>query len=304
MDRTHVRPEAQEPLVVAWLTERFSSPRTRRNYSLWIRKLMHYLPDNVHLALATRDDCIAAAHAFDMDCSPGARYWNSVISCWSSFFEYLIDRGKRAENPAAQIRKRREPDTQLPCPSPEEVRLLWRTVNDPQLWETSSRPEKLAILRDRAILALLIACGLRAAELCSLRRKSFDVKTRVLRLQRKGGRERQLPWPKAADDYILPAIDGVPHDGPVFLNGAGRGIDEDYLNKILANICVAAGITPYTAHAFRRYSITDTIEKHGVHIAQAFAQHANISTTMRYDANRFSRQVSAALGDGRDEESQ
>lgn len=269
---------------------------TRRAYSSHIRRLIKLGPVDLPLYEYTVDDVVLAAELYDIK-DPGPQSWNQCLSAWKNYFEYAMERDLCIGNPARLLRSRAVDEKPMPCPKRNEVRELWRVLNSEKLWAMSSNMQRAVIMRDRAILALLTGCGLRASEICALNVEDFVPDDRTIIVSRKGGKKKAAWWPAAADKYLLPVLHGRRPQDHVFSNSAGRRILPRNINRILARLCTAAKIQVYTAHPFRRFAITEINDKYGIDRAKAFAGHARMSTTMLYDQNRFARNIAGDLCD-------
>lgn len=312
MDRI-VPIEEQDRTVQQWILT-YRSESTRRGYSMAMRMLLRYAPEQGESSPSegiresasgaagfTREQVIHASARFEADREPGECHWNKTIAAWRSFYDKCIEWNLRDTNPAVGIRPRKLPDKPQPSPTEAEVRAMWDVLNDEENWSQSDAAQKLMIIRDRALFAILIACGLRNDECCSLKRSDFDPYKRRFIAKRKGGKRRTLIWPKAADPYIEAILQCKRVDDYLFTTPRGTKFNDDRLNKAISNVCVAAGTNVFTAHSFRRFAVSDISEREGIDRAKLFAGHESLTTTMIYDQNRFLRQVTGELYDGKNE---
>lgn len=190
---------------------------------------------------------------------------------------------------------------------PEDVSLL---IETPKLWQllpevltqtevTSllSAPEKQTHLgsRDRAILEILYASGLRVSELCNL--TIYDVDDTFVKVKGKGGKERLVPVGKkaieAVDHYLVHFRSLFESDKQtiLFLNSKGNPIDrievwrrvKFYAQKAK----IGKNISPHTL----RHSFATHLLNHGadLRVIQEMLGHSNIGTTDRYTHLNVSR---------------
>lgn len=139
--------------------------------------------------------------------------------------------------------------------------------------------------RDRAILELLYACGLRVSELCSLKIQDVD-DTYVRVTKGKGGKERIVP----VGVHAIAAIDqylSFRHDGTseaLFLNSRGKPMDRIGVWKVVKDAAKKAGISKSIfPHTFRHTCATDLLRNGAdLRIIQEILGHADISSTERY----------------------
>jgi len=160
------------------------------------------------------------------------------------------------------------------------------------LMQTTARDRTPAGVRDAAILAMLIATGMRRAELCALRTSDVDLQSGKLRVLGKGDKERTVYLRNGAlrylRDWLAVRGDGP---GPIFcrINKAGRIFPERALSttamhKIITKRAAEAGLSDISPHDFRRTYAGELLDA-GQDIATvaALLGHASVQTTARYD---------------------
>lgn len=204
------------------------------------------------------------------------------VSTVRSFFRYLAREGVLAASPVSEARG---PKAGRPLPkylTPSEVeRLLSAPDRD--------NPEGM---RDRAMLELLYASGLRASEVVTLRMENVDSKAGFLRVVGKGGRERVVP---VAGPALETLTEYVKHWRPLFLkkrgtsnvlflSRRGRPITRQTLWNRIRHWGREAGIrdriSPHTLrHSFAGHLLAGGADLRAV---QAMLGHADISTTQIY----------------------
>jgi integrase/recombinase XerC len=146
--------------------------------------------------------------------------------------------------------------------------------------------------RDRALLELLYACGLRVTECCSLDLEDVDRRHGTVRVLGKGNRERMVP----VGDVALAALDryldgrGVSlaalgtAGGPLFRNPRGERLTTRSVHRIVGRRARAAGIarrvTPHTLrHTFATHLLGEGAD---LRLIQELLGHRRLSTTQRY----------------------
>jgi site-specific recombinase XerD len=160
------------------------------------------------------------------------------------------------------------------------------------LMQTTARDRTPAGVRDAAILAMLIATGMRRAELCALRMGDVDLETGRLRIIGKGDKERTAYLRNGALRYLRDWL-SVRGDGPgpIFcrINKAGRIFPDQPLSttamhKIITKRAAEAGLRDISPHDFRRTYAGELLDA-GQDIATvaALLGHAKVETTARYD---------------------
>ncbi len=138
--------------------------------------------------------------------------------------------------------------------------------------------------RDRAILYLLYACGLRVSELCGLNLQ--DVGDTEVRVKGKGGKERVVPIAKEAlealDAYLL--MTKREEEQPFFLGDRGKRLRREGVWQMIKLYAKQAGIEKnISPHTFRHSFATHLLEGGAdLRVIQELLGHSNISTTDRY----------------------
>jgi integrase/recombinase XerC len=169
--------------------------------------------------------------------------------------------------------------------------------------QTHSSPvaEGLLLRRDRALLELLYAAGLRVSELTGLNLADMEQKERILRVRGKGNKERIVPYgvkaQEALEKYwplrqqLLLQTAGTrashraaPHTEAVFLNYAGRRLTQRSVGRIVKKyvrlINVNWDLHPHSLrHAFATHLLADGADLRTI---QELLGHQSLSTTQKY----------------------
>ena len=207
------------------------------------------------------------------------------LSSIKSFFKYLCQDKQFQDNPAEILetpkRWRKLPDVL----SSEDVDNL---LKSPDL-------ESVLGLRDKAMLEILYASGLRVSELINLQVSQLDMQVGYLRTLGKGSKERIVPIgamaKRAVENYILnsrPALVSSRKDGgkseELFVTRRGRGMTRQGFWKLLkgyvAQANIRASVSPHTLrHAFATHLLERGADLRSV---QQMLGHSDISTTQIY----------------------
>lgn len=150
-------------------------------------------------------------------------------------------------------------------------------------------------LRDRTLLELLYAAGLRVSEALGLDREDLALETGAVRVVGKGDRERVVPvgdvalgwlarylaWPREA---WLAAGPGGPRGGPLFLTAAGRRLGRQGAWTVVKAAAAAAGLDDRVSPHTLRHSFATHLLEGGadLRVVQELLGHASISTTQLY----------------------
>ena len=197
------------------------------------------------------------------------------------FFRFLAARGVVASDPCAQL------------PLPRVERRLPETLNAAEverLLDSLPRDTPLAA-RNRALVELLYASGLRVAELTGLRLEHLDLDERLVRVTGKGGKPRVVPVGRRAlaalDDYLRrerPQLVGRRTGSEVFLSVRGRKLTPARVWQILREAARACGLDQRLYPHLLRHSFATHLLENGadLRIIQELLGHADISTTEIY----------------------
>ena len=205
------------------------------------------------------------------------------LGCVRRFFAWLCRSGTIPANPAADLDLPRKQARHLPkCLSEEEIQRLLALpdVADP------------FGLRDRTILELFYATGIRRTEMTRLDHGDFDPTARTLLIrQGKGGKSRMLPVGERAawwlDRYLAesrPLFSHLPSETALFLSGYGTRFTPAYLGNWVAGLMKKAGVkTPGSCHLWR-HSCATAMHQGGADIryVQEMLGHARLDTTQIY----------------------
>jgi integrase/recombinase XerD len=146
-------------------------------------------------------------------------------------------------------------------------------------------------LRDRALLELMYACGLRASEAIGLDVADLDLDELVLRAHGKGSKERLVPVGRTAADAVRrylrrgrPALVGAAVQRRLFLNFRGGPLTRQGLYKIVQRHARSAGLadrmSPHTLrHSFATHLLAGGCDLRAV---QEMLGHADVATTQLY----------------------
>ncbi len=205
-----------------------------------------------------------------------------LIACWRKFFGWLVREGKMAHNPCLTL-------TQPPLP-PRLPKTL--TENEVENLLQAPDPETLLGLRDKAILELLYATGLRVSELVTLHLAQLRLQEGWLIATGKGNKERLIPFGELAGEWLSRYLrDARPklckaHTGDtLFLTQNGQAMTRQRCWQLIKRYAIAAGIDPrkISPHTLRHAFATHLLN-HGADLraVQMLLGHADISTTQIY----------------------
>jgi len=307
-------------------TVKNSSPHTVSNYGKDLRQFLEFVspPGSAPPALRAVNhgmirEFVSHLHDHGLAKSSIAR----KLAALRSFFKYCVREGRLKESPARLVPTPKLPKRIPSVLSAEEMNgflnQLAGMVGRPsglcnkRASAKSSPPEErqkgcgkarlaeesLLLRRDRALLELLYAAGLRVSELTGLNLVDVEQKERILRVRGKGNKERIVPYGEKAqealekywpvrDELLGPANrsnrDADPHTQAVFLNYAGRRLTQRSVGRIVKKYVRLANVNwdlhPHSLrHAFATHLLADGADLRAI---QELLGHQSLSTTQRY----------------------
>ncbi len=236
--------------------------------------------------LLPRGVALAAAGEIEIKSYLGARALNPrsqarLLSALRQFYRYLHADQQRSDDPTAQLDS---PKLGLRLPTTLSEAHVERLLAAPQVEEALG-------LRDRAMLELMYASGLRVSELVQLQLGSVDLRRGVVQVLGKGGKERLVPMGEVAMDWVQRYVvrarpelaDGRAVDG-LFLSRLGATMTRHNFWQRLKAYARDAGIgSALSPHTLRHAFATHLLE-HGadLRVVQSLLGHADLSTTQIY----------------------
>ena len=208
------------------------------------------------------------------------------LACLKTFFKFLVREGRLGANPAELISSPRLPKKLPACLGEDEAAAM---VELPQ-------GTTIKALRDRAILELLYASGLRVSELVGLNEDEIDMQQETVRVLGKGNKERIVPFGKfaaqALGEYMEKKhslrLGEVDDDGvkPAFVSVRGQGmrIDARDVQRLVARVRLGLKTTRrVTPHTLRHSFATHLLERGAdLRSIQELLGHESLSTTQKY----------------------
>jgi integrase/recombinase XerD len=222
------------------------------------------------------------AHLVELsDRGLSARSQARALAAIRGFLRFLVLRGVLRDDPAAQLRVRRPPGRLPQTLGTGEVGALLAQAAD----------DDPRGLRDRALLELLYACGLRVSEAVGLRGAQLNLQAGFVTVLGKGSKERVVPLGRPAraalEEYLARDRPRLLRGRPspfVFLGPRGRPLSRQAVWKLVRRRALAAGlgrrISPHTLrHTFATHLLGGGAD---LRIVQALLGHADIGTTQIY----------------------
>lgn len=204
------------------------------------------------------------------------------ISALKGFFKYLLQAGFIQSNPMVKLRS---PKISKELPSVMNIADIERLLALPEIGTTLG-------LRDRAILELMYACGLRVSEVINLRVSDIHFQEEVVKVTGKGDKERIVPIGSSAIAMIQkylhssrPLISKIAKSqNTLFLNARGGKFSRMGIWKIIRGYLKQAGLPENIhPHTFRHTFATHLVDAGAdLRSVQEMLGHSDISTTQIY----------------------
>ena len=206
---------------------------------------------------------------------------NRRLTVFKRFFRWALRERQIGVDPTVRMQAARQP---LRVP---------KTLTQAQVEALLDAPDiDTALgLRDRAMLELMYASGLRVSELVTLKTWNVGMNEGVLRVLGKGGKERLVPFGEVAQQWLetylrdaRTAILGRQQTDDLFVTARGSGMTRVMFWMIVKKYALVAGITtPLSPHTLRHAFATHLLN-HGadLRVVQLLLGHADISTTTIY----------------------
>ena len=205
-----------------------------------------------------------------------------LLSALRAFYGWRVRRGERTDDPTALLEPPRLP------------RLLPKALAESQVDALLDAPDvdDPIGLRDRAMLELMYACGLRVSELANLPATALNLRQGVLRVSGKGGKERLVPLGEEARHWLerylahaRPQLAGKRVLAPLFIGASGEPPSRQQVWQRVKRYAAAAGIDParISPHGLR-HSFATHLLNHGADLRalQMLLGHSSLSTTQIY----------------------
>jgi integrase/recombinase XerD len=262
-------------------TERGASRNTVLAYRRDLADFGRYLggPRRALATLTSRDvsDYLLALRRRGL----GARSVARRLSALRGLYRHLLREGAVTRDPTEQVESPRPPRRLPRTLSIEDVTALIETPD-------TTRGDGL---RDRALLELMYASGMRASEVLSLRLEDLNLTAGYVVCTGKGSRQRMVPVGAHAARWVRRYLDEARRAsvrrgdaGTVFVNRAGRPLSRQGLWGILKRAARRAGLRVSASPHMLRHSFASHLLERGADLrsVQAMLGHADISTTQIY----------------------
>ncbi len=264
-----------------WLEDGLS-PRSLESYRRDLRQLAEWLErQRIALPDAGAGDVQRFLAERTIRYGVAARSLARQLSTLKRYFRWLLRQGRRGDDPTLNIEAPR-----LPRPLP-------KSLSEAEVEALLAAPDRETSLgrRDRAMLELLYACGLRVSELVGLPMAALSLEMGVVKVMGKGAKERLVPLGEVASESLgeylklgRPALLSGRADDALFVTERGRAMTRQafwYRIKRHARVAgVSGALSPHTLrHAFATHLLNHGAD---LRVVQMLLGHSDISTTQIY----------------------
>ena len=267
-------------LDAAWL-QRGLADNTRMAYRSDLEQFAQWLLLREQTLEQVRRDTLLEYLSWRLETGYKARSSARFLSGARGFYQYLLEEGSIIENPTLQIEL------------PQIGRSLPDTLSEADVEALLAAPDIKEILglRDRCMLEVLYACGLRVTELISLTLDQLNMRQGVVRVMGKGSKERLVPLGETALDWLVLYIKegrgqllSASATDVLFPSQRGQQMTrQTFWHRIKIHAKAACITKPLSPHTLRHAFATHLLN-HGadLRVVQMLLGHSDLSTTQIY----------------------
>jgi integrase/recombinase XerD len=270
-----------EQFLDAIWSERGLSRQTLSSYRYDLLQLQKYLLARRQSLLTARREHLLEFLADKIQQAASPRSLSRYLSCFRQFYRHGLRQGQLTEDPTALIE------------GPKLGRGLPKALSEEHVEALMAAPDpaKPLGLRDRAMLELMYASGLRVSELVGLELSRVNLKQGVVRVMGKGNKERLVPVGEEAADWLhLYLRDARPEllkngrSDKVFLTARKDGMTRQAFWHSIRKYALKAGVNQAISPHMLRHSFATHLLNHGadLRIVQLLLGHSDLSTTQIY----------------------
>lgn len=205
-----------------------------------------------------------------------------LLSSIRRFYRYQLRQGILSADPTEKIE------------FPKRGRQLPEVLTEDDVERLLDAPEveKPQGIRDRAMLEVLYACGLRVSELISVEMHQVNLRAGILLIMGKGNKERLVPFGEQAGEWLDRYLaDGRPHllkkkkdSSVLFVSNRGAGMTRQAFWHVIKRHAQTVGISKHLSPHTLRHAFATHLLNHGadLRVVQMLLGHSDLSTTQVY----------------------
>ena len=281
----------QENFIRYLQAERRYSPRTVRLYDEAVSDFYAFLEEE------PSPEALTAPHvrsfiAHGLDTGLSARTMNLKLSALSTWANWLLRQGLLAGNPVSKVPRPKQ-EKRLPQFYTEKA---VENYFDESRRRVEENPDDFLLLRNRMILLVLYATGMRRAELCALKVTDFDPSRRLFRVVGKGDKPREIPVPALICQEIslylekMEAAYPVNPEGRFFLTDSGAPLYLAFADNVVRHeLAGMEGFTGKKSPHVLRHSLATHLLNRGADLnsIKEILGHSSLAATQVYTHNSF-----------------
>ncbi len=281
MTATPDEPLIQQFLDSLWL-EKGLSQNTLESYGGDLRAFAAWLDGNDKSILKVHRGDILSYLSFRMGRGLKSRSTARSLSCLRSLYRYLLRENRIAEDPTLQV------------DNPKLGRRLPDSLSEGDVEKLLAAPnlDTLVGFRDRTMLEVLYACGLRVSELVNLKLMEINLRQGVVRIVGKGSKERLVPLGEEAISWITRYLAETRNEllkknlnqDIVFPSNRGSPMTRQAFWYRIKAHAATAGIGKKLSPHTLRHAFATHLLNHGadLRVVQLLLGHSDLSTTQIY----------------------
>ncbi len=263
-----------------WLEEGLAK-NTLDSYRLDISQFARWLENEHHATLLQVDQVTIQQYLAQRSPLTKARSISRLIASLRRFYRYYLRENKISKDPSVMIE------------APKLPRSLPKSLNEGEVESLLAAPDvnQMIGMRDKAMLELLYASGLRVSELVGMKVMEVSLNEGVVRVTGKGSKTRLVPMGEVAVEWIQryiqqarPQILQQRLSDALFVTQRGDAMTRQAFWYLIKRYALQAGIRkPLSPHVLRHAFATHLLN-HGadLRVVQMLLGHADISTTQIY----------------------
>ncbi|MBF5040754.1 site-specific tyrosine recombinase XerD [Methylophilus sp. 13] len=272
-------PEIDTFIDQLWLEDGLS-PNTLSSYRNDLKGFAEWCRQHTHTLWEVQSHDVQAylAHRFPQ---VKVRSINRLIATLRRFYRYALAANLIHQDPTLHIE------------APKMPRSLPKTLSESQVEDLLNAPDVNVPLgmRDRAMLELLYASGLRVSELVNIKISEVSTQDGVVRVTGKGSKTRLVPMGQEAAEWIDRYLAGARAEilkgslsDAVFVTARGDAMTRHAFWHIIQRYALQAGISQHISPHVLRHAFATHLLNHGadLRVVQMLLGHADISTTQIY----------------------
>jgi len=264
-----------------WLEDGLAKA-TLDSYRSDLGRLAHWLAEHAHEPLLDVRATTLAAFIAHLSRQTRASSQARYLSTLRRFYRWQLSRGRIVADPTLKLASPAKPSRLPKVMSEKQVEALLAAPD----------PETPLGLRDRAMIEVIYASGLRVSELVNLKLHEVGLNEGVVRAFGKGSKERLVPLGEVAIDWLQRYLNEARGDilkgrqsDALFVTGRGGAMTRQAFWQLIKRYALIAGIAPerLSPHVLRHAFATHLLN-HGadLRVVQLLLGHADISTTQIY----------------------